>query len=203
MYRLLLSAVVSFLTFSPIGCGRSASPPAPRLEISIPSDASEDVRRALDVFNSAAPLDRARALSSLRESPMARAQATSCCVTALQDANYLVRARAAELLGESGDTSAMDPLVEMLEERAEHDRVRSAVAEALGRLKAREATQPLIAMLKDMVWNVRYQAAVALGRIGDPAATEALREAATYEANALVRDAVEKSLLQCSGALHK
>jgi HEAT repeat protein len=160
-----------------------------------PPDVGEEHRQAVEAFNSAEPLGRAKALKSLWEVAEAE-QASTYCLAALGDANHLVRLRAAQLLGRSENASVVAPLIALVSDRSEHDWVRSAAAESLGRLQAREATEPLIALLKDTVWNVRYQAVVALGRVNDAAAVEPLKEAARYEANGFVRDAMVNSLRQ-------
>jgi HEAT repeat protein len=99
-----------------------------------------------------------------------------------------------------GDSAVFDPLIDVLKNQAEESEVRSSAAEALGQLKAANATAPLIAALNDSVWNVRYQAAVALGRIGDPSARDALAQAARYEPNSFVGTALRESLSKLGNA---
>jgi HEAT repeat protein len=198
MHRAFFGIVIATPVLWSVGCESSSSAPSPRVKLAAPRDADEEVRQAVKLFNSAEPLGRAQALASLWN--VAEPQhATTCCLAALDDANYLVRLAAARLLGNSQNPAAVARLIELVSDRSEHDWVRSAAAESLGRTKATEATEPLITMLKDTVWNVRYQAAVALGRVGDPAAVEPLREAARYEPNQFVHDAMVASLRQLTG----
>lgn len=90
----------------------------------------------------------------------------------LASGNLNERWRAAEALGELGDSRAVRPLIEALED--EHVEVRWKAAKALGILDGREPVLPLIGSLEDDSLWVRMGAAWALGKIGDPRAVEPL-----------------------------
>jgi HEAT repeat protein len=75
-----------------------------------------------------------------------------------------IRGRAAQTLGLIGDTRAVEPLIQTLNDA---DRwVRMAAAWALGRLGDARAVGKLLQALDDEDWLVRTEASRALGRIG-------------------------------------
>ena len=82
------------------------------------------------------------------------------------------RWRAADALGELGDSRAVQPLIEALEDG--YVDVRWKAAKALGLIDGREPVLPLIRSLEDDSPWVRMGAAWALGKIGDPRAVEPL-----------------------------
>ncbi|KUG20526.1 hypothetical protein ASZ90_009749 [hydrocarbon metagenome] len=89
-----------------------------------------------------------------------------------------VRQMASLLLGQTGDSRAIEPLIEALRDPEKEVRGRAAIAlAAIGS----PAIPPLIAALKDSDWRVRYRAAEALGSIGDRAAFEPLMAALSDE----------------------
>jgi HEAT repeat protein len=82
----------------------------------------------------------------------------------------LDREKAADYLGEIGDSKAVPALIEALEDPV----ISWIAAESLGKIGDKRAVQPLIATLgSDEKW-LRRNAAKALGRIRDPAAVEPL-----------------------------
>lgn len=96
----------------------------------------------------------------------------------------LVRAKAAQLLGDVGGAEAVPALVARLGyEDADPEwklLVRAIAAESLGRLRAREAVKPLSELVaREQDPRVRDRYCDALARIGDPAALPALRAAAS------------------------
>jgi len=74
------------------------------------------------------------------------------------------RERAARVLGEIGDTRAVEPLISAI--TGEKWIVRRAAIEALGKLGDVRAVEPLIAKLKDKDSNIRSYAAKALKKLG-------------------------------------
>jgi HEAT repeat protein len=80
--------------------------------------------------------------------------------------------QAAEVLGQIGDTRAVEPLIAALKD--EDSFVRWQAAEALGQIGDTRAVEPLIAALKDESKQVRGPAAEALRRIGDARTVESL-----------------------------
>ena len=95
-----------------------------------------------------------------------------------------VRYNAARVLGEIGDSQAVDtsatmPLIESLREDRNVD-VRVRAARALGRLGGKEVVEPLVEALNDENPQVCITATDALIEIGD-VATDALMESLTHE----------------------
>jgi HEAT repeat protein len=79
---------------------------------------------------------------------------------------------AAEVLGEIGDSGAVEPLITALK-NDEYSGVRWKAAEALSKIGA-PAVEALIGALRHPDDDVRWKAAIALGDIGDPRAIEPL-----------------------------
>src|ERR1017187_6662771 len=108
-----------------------------------------------------------------------------------------LRERAAELLGEVGDTRAVEPLIATLKDNSppakgpvpldaygvplphptEGDGLREQSARALGKIKDPRADGPLIAAMEDSDERVHQIAAHALGEINDPQAVNFLLKA--------------------------
>ena len=126
-------------------------------------------------------------------------------LTALREARYVIRCRAADALGMQRDPAAVPALLDALHD--EVDSVRGHAANALGLIQDVRATDALITMLADPdVW-LRWAAAEALGTLGNPSATIPLLNAwlnADHEALLIViaeafrrmGDAVKPSLVQ-------
>jgi len=93
----------------------------------------------------------------------------------LKNENSKVRERAAEILGENGDASAITALVDALKDGSAA--VRRSAVEALTRLSDSSITPVLAKMLKDPDKEIRGLTAEILGEIGGPAAVPALAEA--------------------------
>jgi len=90
----------------------------------------------------------------------------------LHGPDWTARCDAARLLGQSGDSRAVDVL---LPDLSDPDwRVRRNAAQALGALRDKRAVEPLLASLQDRTMTVRQRAIVALGRIKDIQALPAL-----------------------------
>jgi HEAT repeat protein len=83
-----------------------------------------------------------------------------------KDAN--IRSSAAWALGEIGDSSAIDGLIEALKDNKQ---VREIAAKSLGEIGDPHATEALIERLSDRHWEVRGTAAKSLGKLGDSRAT--------------------------------
>jgi HEAT repeat protein len=83
-----------------------------------------------------------------------------------------IRARAAEELGRSGDSRAVEPLLAALYEG--DPATRQAAARSLGQLGDRQAVEGLLAALHDPWWNVRAAACRSLAQLNDRRAWEPL-----------------------------
>jgi hypothetical protein len=97
-------------------------------------------------------------------------------IQALHDNNWgNRRRRAANALGEFGDKSAVEPLIQALKQS--DVQIRRAAAGALAKVGNAEAVEALIQSLKDTDKSVRSLSANALGKIGDSRAVEHLIQA--------------------------
>lgn len=124
------------------------------------------------------------------------AKAVPGLLDALAAADQYKRAEACRLLGSLGTDAA--PAIASLIEALNGDKINSvrfAAAEALGKIgpAAKEAVPHLIRALEQDGSGVPREAAMALGRIGDPAATAALK-AATVHADSDARQAAVAAL---------
>lgn len=113
--------------------------------------------------------------------------------TQLQSDNPKTRRKAADNLGQAGNTAAAPYIIPLLKDKDEY--VRQAAARALGELNAKDAVAPLIEALKDSDPYVRAYAAWALGEIKDPKAVDGLM--------LLQHDTEEKVRKRSSEALQK
>src|SRR5688500_11261148 len=96
-------------------------------------------------------------------------------LTALREARYVLRGRAADALGMLRDPAAVPALLDAL--RDEVDSVRGHAASALGQIGDQRATAALLDLLgEEDIW-VRWAAADALGNLGDPVAAIPMLEA--------------------------
>jgi len=129
--------------------------------------------------------EKMAALEEVRKAPGDRKAAVPALVEILKDAGTHPKARgeAAVALGEIGDPAAIPALVAAAKPEARERDVMDAnrhVADALGKLRAREAVPVLTELLQKSPDGFTQVAAVdALGRIGDPAAVDALVAVAT------------------------
>ncbi|MDD5771892.1 MAG: HEAT repeat domain-containing protein [bacterium] len=104
---------------------------------------------------------------------MAQSQVgTKVLIEQLKDANWSIRSKAVEALGESKDASVVDILIEALNDK--HPFVRLKSIEALGKITDKKAVQPLVNALKDSNLNNHKAAIEALGEIGDIEAVDIL-----------------------------
>ncbi len=109
----------------------------------------------------------------------------------------VIRQKAAEVLGELGNTEAIPSLVDALED-AEVE-VRCAVCKALGQLKNEQAIKPLVTALKDKKAVVRQAVSNALGQIGSAQAVKSLITALN-DKDANVREEAARALGQIGDA---
>lgn len=122
---------------------------------------------------------------------LARRDAVTAFVDALQDDYGSVRAAAAEALLHQGDRRAVIPLAEALED--EYGKVRELAAEALYELGAPKAAPALHQALQDEYSSVRTLAAEALGQLKKSQSVPFLLDALNDSSNA-VRKAVVRAL---------
>lgn len=98
----------------------------------------------------------------------------------LRDRRFYVRARAAEFLGMSRNSRALEPLVQLLKD--EEPIVRGAAASALGKLGDRRAIPPLIEALREGAGEPYMRHVIeALRDLDGPMVLDALIEALGYE----------------------
>ncbi len=93
-------------------------------------------------------------------------------IVALKSEDKFVRWAATRILGEMGNSRAVEPLITALKDR--DGVVRWTAAVALSAIKDPKAVEPLIAALRDENRGVRGDAAWALAEIKDPRAVEPL-----------------------------
>jgi HEAT repeat protein len=114
-----------------------------------------------------------------------RARVSAALIAALSDEAPEVRARAATVLGELGEISALGRLLTLVEDG--DALVRQASVEALGAIGDGRAAERLGRALREGPPDVRFQAALALPRLVDAAEAEALLVRATADDDAHVR----------------
>jgi len=96
-------------------------------------------------------------------------------VKMLREGDVNERQRAAIALGASGNSNAVEPLIEALED--EDDFVRNFVVRALGSIGDARALEPLVKATEDPNLLVRRSAVAALGNLGNPEAFDPLIKA--------------------------
>lgn len=111
-------------------------------------------------------------------------------ITELRNGNWLVRRRAAESLGKTGDLRAVEPLCQALED--EDEWVRAWTVEALERINDTRAVAPLCRRLEDKNYAVSWRAAKALGRLRQREALPALRAYLHRTLDRWCRQAIEQ-----------
>lgn len=115
-------------------------------------------------------------------------------ITLLDSKEWVIRYRAAEVLGLIGDETAIIHLTKLLTDEKDH--VRYMAAKSLGYFKKKELALSLIRMLSDENEYVRRISAVSLGNIGGRTAYMALVKAAESEteerAKAAMTDAIAR-----------
>lgn len=110
-------------------------------------------------------------------------------VAALKSKHESIRAGAAAELGKIGNTKAVQPLIELINDQ-EMDVVKNTIL-ALGKIGDKRAVDPLIDMLKHKDNIVRGFAASALGKIGDARAADILFTALKDKDNSVQEKAIE------------
>jgi hypothetical protein len=109
---------------------------------------------------------------------------------ALKDCHHSVRQEVARILGQIGDSRAVEPLIEALKDP--DIGARCDVAIALGKIGNTCATDPLITLLDCENESVRVAAVTALGNVEDPRAVQALAKACD-DPSAWVCDVAKKA----------
>ena len=97
-------------------------------------------------------------------------------ITALRNSDADIARDAATSLGSLGDSAAVQPLIQVLDnsDGYYHAVVRAAAAASLGRLGDRRAVEPLLNAINDSLAEPSAEAIRALAAIGDPRAVEPL-----------------------------
>jgi hypothetical protein len=116
-------------------------------------------------------LERLSAELARREATDLGVQPVERLITALGDPDESVRLRATGLLGQLGETDAVEALIALLDDPA----LAGRAAGALGNIGDRHAVEPLISLLEHgEAAHDRLAAIHALGQIGDPRAVAPL-----------------------------
>jgi HEAT repeat protein len=138
--------------------------------------AALDDSRGLEVLLTAFS-DNAATMDYLQANRLAQAlaklggrRAVDALIRGLADGNEYAKSHAAWALGEIGDTVAVIPLIEMIDQRRVH---RNAV-QALGKIGDPRAVEPLIESLENRGYLDSQAVVWALGEIGDPRAVDPL-----------------------------
>jgi len=121
-----------------------------------------------------------------------RGEDTGKYVQELSSKDPAVRMEAARKLGETKDSSAVSPLIDVLK-RDKNWGVRAAAEDALVSI-GEPAVKPLTALLNDQDWHVRRRAARTLGEIHNPVSDEALVVAMRQDGDCCVRKFSAKAL---------
>lgn len=121
-------------------------------------------------------------------------QALQPLVSLLKNGESLGAASAAKVLGEFGDSSAVDALIQILENSGKWWQIRKNAAIALGLIGEKRAVKSLIKALEDQHSpDIRIGAAESLARLGDVSAIGHLK-AMEADDNINVRIAVETAI---------
>ncbi len=139
------------------------------------------------------PHELVRETAAVALQQLARRDAVTSFVDALQDPFGSVRAAAAEALLHQGDRRAVEPLAQALQD--EYGKVREIAAEALYELCASQAAPALHEALKDEYSSVRVLAAEALGQLRRPQSLPFLLDA-LQDSSGVVRKATIRALQQ-------
>ncbi len=113
-------------------------------------------------------------------------------INLLDSKDWVIRYRAAEVLGLIGDESAIIHLTKLLTDEKDH--VRYMAAKGLGYFKKQEISLSLIRMLYDENDYVRRISAVSLGNIGGRTAYMALLKASGTESNERAKAAMKEAI---------
>ncbi|MDH7510967.1 MAG: HEAT repeat domain-containing protein [Methanolinea sp.] len=113
-------------------------------------------------------------------------------VSLLSDADWRVRYRAAEALGEIGKRESAGALVMALSDEKDH--VRYMAAKGLGKIGNSGAVPALVGCLGDENAYVRKAAVISLGKVGDSMGRDAIRRHRDREETELVREAIRSVL---------
>ncbi len=113
-------------------------------------------------------------------------------VSLLFDADWRVRYRAAETLGEIGNRESAGALVRALSDEKDH--VRYMAAKGLGKTGNSGAVPALVGCLEDENPYVRKAAVISLGKLGDNRGRDAVRRHLDREETDLVREAIRSVL---------
>ena len=91
-------------------------------------------------------------------------------INSLKSSDDKIQRNSARVLGNIGDPSAVEPLINALINDGKSYYLGQAASEALGKIGDIRAVEPLINALTDKSYYVRENAAKALGEIGNPRA---------------------------------
>lgn len=114
-------------------------------------------------------------------------------VPLISNDDWWLASKAADALGELGDTNVTPDLLTILQKQQDNPLIPSSVIRALGNLKDTRAVPALITQLEGSLWERSggEAAAEALGKIGDPSAIPALEKALRYPEKDIRKAAAE------------
>lgn len=153
---------------------------------STPKDFAGFCKAAVDKSR---PQEKLDMLSKARQAPGDKAPGVPSLVALLKDAPA-VKARAASMLADIKDPSAIQPLIDAIDYNVGASSDRSAreandankeIAKALGALKAKQAVNALAKLTSSRDNYAQVAAVEALGDIGDPGGVQALMQLATND----------------------
>ena len=113
-------------------------------------------------------------------------------INLLDSKEWVIRYRAAEVLGLIGDETAIIHLTKLLTDEKDH--VRYMAAKSLGYFRKKELALSLIRMLSDENEYVRRISAVSLGNIGGKTAYMSLKKAVETETDERAKAAMTESI---------
>ncbi|MCM2466153.1 HEAT repeat domain-containing protein [Methanoculleus oceani] len=162
---------------------------------SIPPEPEDDRLNSRDLqilISRLSDPDKAVRVEAMRGLVALGRPAIPACIALLQNDDWKVRYRAAEVLGLIGDGEAYASLIAALDDEKDH--VRYMAAKGLGLLVDPRAVARLRLMQRDENEFVQRSAARSLGMIGGEDAVLALRAALEGEATEGVRAAILEAL---------
>jgi HEAT repeat protein len=189
------SALAALLDEHASGSGRR-SVPVQVLTRALAAHGAAGISLALSRLRSPSAAVRTAAADVLASASGPHPGVCAALLSALDDGESEVRARAAKAIGNIGDAGAVGSLIKTLADPVWF--VRLQTAKAIGALAHERAVRALVTALTDEAWQVRAAAAEALRRVGGPAVsalTECLFESRDRYAKEQVVEELQRTPL--------